>query len=185
MWNANGIVIQGLNDKTHFIKNFSYQGINAYSQYPLVGVNDSESRRITNEQQSKKLSNNLYLSQEFISDIGLFTRYLKKCDEMQIKVRALFVESGYSDEIWKDEFPKMIFLGYEYCPIPIDEQIITDMDWYKPFSNYWGKLNRYGLFNSYDDVLEFASEYNKVMAGGEIGDGEMEAYICRVSQVVL
>ena len=184
MWNANGILIQGLNDKTDYIKNFSYQGINAYFQYPLVGVNDSESRRLTDEQQSKKVSENLYLSQEFISDVGLYTRYLKKCEEMQIKVRALFIESGYSDEIWQDELPKMTFLGYEYCPIPIDEQIITDMDWYKPFSNYWGKLNKYGLFDSYDDVLQFVSEYNKVIDEGKIGDGEMDAYICRISQIV-
>ena len=185
MWNANGILIQGLNDKTHYIKNFSYQGINAYFQYPLVGVNDSESRRLTDEQQSKKVSENLYLSQEFISDVGLYTRYLKKCEEMQIKVRALFIESGYSDEILQDELPKMTFLGYEFCPIPIDEQIITDMDWYKPFSNYWGKLNKYGLFDSYDNVLQFASEYNKVIDDGKIGDGEMDAYICRISQIVL
>lgn len=185
MWNANGILIQGLNDKTHYIKNFAYQGVNAYFQYPLVGVNDNESRRITDEQQSRKISEDLYLSQEFISDEGLYIRYLKRCKALQIKVRALFIESGYSEEIWNDKLPKMKFLGYEYCPIPIDEQIITDMDWYKPFSEYWRKLNKYGLFDSYDKVVEFANEYNKAMNEGKIGDGEVDAYICRVSEIVL
>ena len=185
MWNANGILIQGINDKTNYVKNFSYEGINAYFQYPLVSVNDVESRKLTNAQQSKKISENLYLSQEFISDTDLYKRYFEKCNELQIKVRVLFIESGYSEEIWEEKLPQMNFLGYEYCPIPIDEQIITDMDWYTPFSCYWDKLNEYGLFDSYDDVLSFVREYNKAMNDGVIGDGEMDAYICRISQIVL
>lgn len=184
MWNANGILIQGLSDETNYVKNFLYRGINAYFQYPLTYISDSESRTLTNEQQSKKVSDNLSIMLEFISDYDLYTRYLKKCNEMQIKVRVLFIESEYADEVWQGEIPKKKFLGYEYCPIPIDEQIVTDMDWHKPFSDYWGKLNEYGLFELYEDVLEFAKEYNKVVEVGNIGDGEMEAYICRVSQVI-
>jgi len=184
MWNANGILVQGLNEKTNYIKNFSYQGVNAYFQYPLLNINDSECRRLTDEQQSKKNSENLYVSLEFISNNDLYTRYLKKCNDMQINVRVLFVESEYSDEIWEDALPQMMFLGYEYCPIPIDEQIITDLDWYEPFSVYWKKLNKYGLFDLYDDVLDFAREYNKVMKDGTVGDGEFDAYICRIFHVV-
>lgn len=185
MWNANGILIQGLNDKTNFINNFSYQGVNAYFQYPLTYINDSESRGLTNEQQSKMISNNLYQILEFISDSDLYVRYLKKCNEMKIEIRTLFVESEYLDEIWKGELPKMKFLGYEYCPIPIDEQVITDMDWYEPFSIFWNKLNEYGLFNSYEDALEFAKVYDKAVENAEVGDGEIDTYICRISQVIL
>ena len=38
MWNANGVLIQALNEKTKFIKKLCYQGINAYFQYPLIGL---------------------------------------------------------------------------------------------------------------------------------------------------
>lgn len=184
MWNANGILVQGLNDKTKYIKNFTYEGINAYFQYPLTGENDNESRRLTNEQQSKEISNNQYVSLEFISNFDLYERYLRRCMELQIKIRVLFIESEYSSEIWREDLPSMKFLGYEYCPIPVDEQVITDMDWYEPFSKYWEKLNKYGLFDTYADVIEFVKEYNQAIENEKIGDGEMDAYICRVSQVV-
>ena len=68
---------------------------------------------------------------------------------MKIEIRALFIESEYVDEVYKYELTQTRFLGYEYCPIPIDEQIITDLDWYEPFSVYLNKMNKYGLFDSY------------------------------------
>lgn len=185
MWNANGILIQGLNDKTNYIKNFSYQGLNAYFQYPLTCLNDKESRKLTNEQQSKLVADNLYQILEFISNSDLYVRYLNKCNQKKIEIRVLFVESAYSDEIWGEELPEMEFLGYEYCPIPIDGQVITDMDWYEPFSDYWEKLNEYGLFDSYEDALEFAKVYDKAMEDGKVGDGEVDTYICRISRVIL
>lgn len=182
--NANGILIQGLNDKTNFINNFDYQGINAFFQFPLTYENDNECRKITNEQQSKKISDNHYISLEFIADNDLYERYIKKCNEMQIDYRILFIESDYTNELWNNDLPKLEFLGYEYCPIPIDEQVVTDMDWYKPFSKYWKHLNQFGLFDSYDRAKEFANEYLNAMKEGTIGDGEMNAYICKVSRVV-
>lgn len=184
MWNSNGILIQGLNDKTNFIRNFTYQGINAYFQFPLTYITENECRKLTEEQQFKEISNNQYISLEFISDLDLYKKYLKKCIDMKIEIRALFIESEYVDEVWKYELPQTKFLGYEYCPIPIDEQIITDMDWYEPFSVYLNKLNKYGLFDSYADVLAFSNEYNKAVGNNKIGDGGVKAYICKVSQIV-
>lgn len=184
MFTTNGILIQGVQDKTNYVKSFSYQGMNAYFLYPLVSLSDNESRKITNEQQSKRCSDNLYMSQEFISNINLYKRYLKKCHELNIEIRVLFVESEYSDEIWQDELPQMFFLGYEYCPIPIDEQIITDLDWCDSLSYYRHRVNEYGLFDSYVDALEFAQDYSHRAKNGEIGDGAIDAYIFRVSQVI-
>ncbi|MBO5098382.1 MAG: hypothetical protein J6B96_08735 [Agathobacter sp.] len=183
MWNANGILIQGINEKTNFVKSFPYLGLNAYFSYPLMSIKDVECRKLSNEQLSKEIEENRYVSLEYISNADLYTRYLKKCKELEIDVRVLFVESEYCDEIWKEELPKMKFLGYEYCSIPIDEQIITDMDWYEPFSCCRKKLNEYGLFDLYEDVLEFVNVYNKAVNEGEVGDGEMDAYICKVFQI--
>lgn len=55
MWQANGILIQEKTSKTKYIKNFIYEGINAYYLYPLVDKHDIESKRLTNEQQSKEV----------------------------------------------------------------------------------------------------------------------------------
>ena len=104
---------------------------------------------------------------------------------MKMNIRALFIESKYSIETWSAPLPRMKFLGYEYCPIPVDEQIITDMDWYMPFSKYWNTLNAYGLFNTYGEVLEFVNDYEQAFFAEKVGDGYMDAYICRVSQICI
>lgn len=59
------------------------------------------------------------------------------------------------------------------------------MDWFEGFEGHKKKLNAFGLFCTYDDALAFAKEYSKVMHNGNVGDGGVEAYICRVSTVVL
>lgn len=184
LWNANGILIQGINDVNCKINNFRYLGVNAFYQYPLMCINDIQCKELTKEQQFKKIGDNQYFNLEFISDINLYERYIKMCFKKKISIRALFIESGYSEEIWNGLFPQMEFMGYEYCPIPIDEQIITDLDWYQHFSKYWKDLNEYGLFNTYNEVKRFADSYRFAFDSGKVGDGEMSAYICRVSHVI-
>lgn len=185
MGNINGILIQGLNEKSNIIKNFKYDGINAYHQFPLSSYTDRECMRLTREQRSREIEKERFISMEFISNRSLYECYLTKCVQMNLPVRALLVESDYDTEIWEGTLPPARFLGYEYCPMPIDNQIVTDMDWYEPFAKYRSRLNEYGLFCKYEDIAAFVNDYQKAMNADEIGDGEMEAFICRVSQVVL
>lgn len=182
--NANGILVQGLNEKTHFVKNFTYSGINAFFQFPLSALSDIKSRELTKLQRSTPIGENGYSITEFISDIDLYKRYAKRCSDLNIEVRSLFIESDYAEECWSGALPELKLLGYEYCPIPIDEQIITDLDWYHPFSKFWDRLNQFGLFQSYEAAKNFAYFYDKAFRLGEIGDGEMSAYICKVSQLL-
>ena len=180
MWNANGILIQSLDEQTRYVTKFLYSGINAYFLYPLVAFSDRESKILTYEQQTRQIAKNKYLSLDFITNSDLFERYVKKCKEMDIPIRTLFIESSYEKELWDGELPEKEFIGYEYCPLPIDEQIITDMDWYTPFIKYHKKLNQHGLFDEYDIVQEFAYDYSKAFDQGMVGDGNMDAYICKV-----
>ena len=105
------------------------------------------------------------------------------CKDMNIETRVLFIESDYSYEEWSEAIPETDFLGYEYCPIPIDDQIITDLDWYEPFLKFRDKLNENGLFNTYNEALEFKIAYDLAYDSKEIGDGEINAFICRVSEL--
>ena len=180
---AYGFLVQGLDDCSNFVKNFVYNGINAFFQYPLTSINNPECRKLTDEQCSKKITDNQYQSLEFISDLDLLKRYVDCCLKHNINIRILFVESCYLYEEWKEPLLETVFLGYEYCPIPIDEQIISDLDWYKPFSRFWYKLNKNGLFNTYDEVLDFKNTYDLAWRNNEIGDGEMDAFICKVSEI--
>ena len=183
--NANGILVQNLNEKCNSVKAFPYHGIFAYHQYPLIGLEDEMSKKLTREQLSRRIDDNWYVSLEFISDPDLYGRYIKHCAAMNVPIRALFIESDYADEIWTDTLPKMEFMGYEYCPIPIDDQVATDMDWYQPFFKFRNLLNEFGLFRTYADAELFVQFYNEEFRRGRIGDGDMDAYIFKVSQICL
>lgn len=180
-----GILVQGLKDKTSVIRTFPYEGISAYHLYPLMSELDAESRKLSDEQSARKLSEGWYQNLEFITSPDLYRRYLKRCRELEIEVRALLVESDYEGEAWAGEIPQVEFLGYEYCPIPIDDVVITDLDWYEGLEAHKKKLNGLGLFDTYQDVHAFAEDYSRAMQNGEVGDGGVEAYICRVSAIVL
>ena len=124
------------------------------------------------------------MSLEFKSNTDLDQRYTRKCAEMGVPIRSLFIESNYDMEIWQEPLPPMRFLGYEYSPMPLDVQIISDMEWYKPFEKYRLQLNKHGLFPSYECAVEFAKEYQSIAAIGEVGDELEDAIIFRVSEVI-
>ena len=184
MWYPNGILVQGLNDKTSFIKNFPYAGMNAYYSFPLLCQTDRESRELTKQQQLPKTHDYRYVLYEFIKDADLYQRYIKKCAELQISIRSLFIESNYDGEIWNGPLPAMKLLGYEYCPFPVDEQIITDLDWYKGFSKFWSKLNENGLFDTCEDLQSFVEAYAQAFLANEVGDGDADMYVCKVSILI-
>lgn len=181
----NGILIQGLNNPTNFITAIDYRGASAYYQYPLSCIRQDECKSISNEISYRKEKDELYVVLEFISNMDLASRYAKMCHKYEIPIRTLFIESEYIDEMWHDPIPQGTFLGFEYCTIPFDSQIITDFDWYQPFRKFYSKLNHNGLFHSYADVQEFKQAYDKALKNDEIGDGDMDAYICRISELVL
>ena len=185
MFYKNGIVVQGIHEKNNNITNSQYQGLSAFHNYPLTSLTDIESRNLTQEQQFRKDENDMNEILEFISNQSLYQRYLKKCMTENISIRVLFVEINYAQEIWNGELPERNFLGYEYSPLPIDDQIATDLDWYSPFAHFRNRLNCNGLFQTYNEVLEFSQEYDKAFLQQEVGDGAFEAYICRIYEVKL
>ena len=176
----NGILIQSLNEPTDYITEFKYSGINAFHLNPLVAFNDIESKRLTQKQQNIRIIDDKIFCSDFISNIELLDEYLRKCDELHLSIRLLFINSLYKTEEWSGKLPKMTFLGYEYCPFPIDEQIVTDLNWFKPLFKFHRKLNKYGLFESLDSINSFIREYNQFCSTGLIGDGDIEAYVCEV-----
>jgi hypothetical protein len=182
--NANGIIIQRLNNPTHFVTKFPYNGIHAYYQDALLGIKDEKCIELCKKTFSKECDDGLCQILEFISDINLAKEYALECKNHGIPTRILFIESTYSDEIWQSELPQLKFLGYEYSPIPWDDQVVTDFNWYNPLHQFIPKLNCNGLFNSIEEVAAFKKVYDVAVNNGDIGDN-VEAYICRVSELLL
>ena len=102
---------------------------------------------------------------------------------MNTSTRVLFIESEYGDEIWTDAIPNLQFLVYEYSPIPLDSQVITDLCWYKPLQKFMPILNCNGLFATWEDVCKFKAAYDHAVLYDGIGD-DTTSYICKVSEII-
>lgn len=115
--------------------------------------------------------------------MDLAVEYNVICRENAIDIRNLFIESCYSDELWNGVIPKTTFLGFEYCTIPFDCQIVTDMEWYEPFHLFRSKLNANGLFDSYEDAVEFKRAYDDAVKKNEVGDDNPPCFIFKISEL--
>ena len=186
-WYTNGVLVQRSDRQGlavgECIRNFRYSGMDAYNSFPLAEYPDSEARNLSKKVFSRKVAHDAYIINEFITDPFLLISYVGVCQKRQIPLQLLFVESSYGREIWQGIDPPRIFWGYEYNSIPIDNQIITDLAWYPPFADFWPKLNEHGLFPSLESVMLFKRTYDRAFMDGKIGDGDMDAYIFRLSVV--
>ena len=181
----NGVLIQDLRVPAFSLSkiNGKYLGVSSFYAEPLLTVKDPECERLHSEATKKMFSNGDCTYLEFISNLDLLYRYVIKCKELNIAIRLLYIESDYSYEVCDYDFSNKEFLGYEYCEIPFDSQVITDLDWYEPFHKYYSLLNEYGLFNTLKDVEIFKIAYDDAFQKGHIGDGEMDTYICKVYSI--
>ena len=102
-----------------------------------------------------------------------------------IRIRLLFLESQYQDEIWSGKAVQKRTLGYEYSPVPFDEQIISDLDWFSGLADFLPKLNKFGLFERLEDAQAFVERYDKLLLTGNLGDGLETAFLFRISIVAV
>lgn len=179
----NGFIIQDKSCPTNILKVFNYQGINAYDTFPLMSVNTPECREISNRISVSEVCEGIFEMREFISNENDLDEYIRLCRELSFPLRTLFIESDYCDEIWKGSLPQMRFIGYEYCPLPIDCQIITDLDWCPHVRKHLAKMNEYGLFQTEEDAISFKNDYIEAQSNGYVGDSGVQAYIFKVSIV--
>ena len=154
-----------------------YLGLSARHSDPLMDLTDRESRELSREATWREVSPGMYQMLEFISDPDILLRYLKACREREIPLRLLFAQSDCDQEVWTGpDIPKQC-IGFEYSPIPIDDQIIGDLCCVEPLAPFLKRLNSYGLFFTQEEAAQFKNAYDRAFAAGEIGDGDMETHI--------
>lgn len=181
----NGVIVQDLSSPAFSLKKYKgkYLGINSFWANPLSYVNEEQCKKLSEEVFHKKNSDGSYTLLEFISNPTLLLNYILKCKELNIDIRVLQVESDYLLEESQYEFPVKRFIGYELCEIPFDSQVITDFDWYKPFHRFYKNLNEYGLFDNLEDALAFKKAYEFEFQIGNIGDGEIDLFVCKICEI--
>ena len=178
----NGVIIQNLGSPAFSLKKIKgkYLGVSSFYDEPLLMIPDPECQKLNDEATWKSLSNGNWIMLQFTPNLDVIYRYLMKCKELNIGIRLLYIESDYPDEVCNYDFENKELLGYEYCEIPFDSQVITDFDWYEPLHKYYDHLNEYGLFNTLEDAEKFKEAYDDAFQKGYIGDGDMDTYICKV-----
>ncbi len=192
MFYPNGIMIQQTNFWSRTLPSkerfFPYAGLNAFLDTPLLMFPfDSEARALHEEFQDGlkyiKMNSKSWLEFEIFHDVEFLRRYIKKCLELEIPIQLLFIESEFDKPLWNSAIPKTTLIGYEFCSSPFDCQIITDLFFYKPFAKHTSLLNEHGLFDSYEQCVSFAKDYEIAFANGEIGDGDADNYIFKLSRL--
>lgn len=154
-----------------------YLGLSARNSDPLFSLSHRESKELSREATWREVSPGMYQMLEFISDPDILLRYLKACQQRGIPVRLLFAESDYDQEVWSGpDIPKMC-IGFEYSPVPIDNQIIGDLWCCEFLAPFRQRLNSCGLFFTREEAARFQNAYDGAFARGEIGDGDMESHI--------
>ena len=181
----NGILIQDLQYPAFTLKRIKgkYLGVSSFYAEPLLTIKDPECQKLNDEATKIRFSDGYSTFLEFIPNLDILYRYLIKCKELNLGVRLLYIESDYPDEVCDYDFEDKKFLGYEYCEIPFDSQVITDFDWYEPLHKYYDLLNEYGLFNTVEDAEKFKAAYDDAFQKGYIGDGDMDTYIFKLYEV--
>lgn len=181
----NGFLVQDLDSPIYSPRNFPYQGLIAYDLFPLIHFHDLESRELSQKQHCLRNDYGLLEMRELISDPNLLRRYVSECKKKGIRIRLLFLESQYQDEIWSGKAVQKRTLGYEYSPVPFDEQIISDLDWFSGLADFLPKLNKFGLFERLEDAQAFVERYDKLLLTGNLGDGLETAFLFRISIVAV
>lgn len=187
----NGIIIQEIgNINTHLMDNAlfpKYNGVYKFRRFTLTAQYDreriEENRKLQKEYRSTETSDHMFVMNEFIHDMDLAKRYLERYVYHHLRPRILFAESTYAEETWKDQLPDMKFIGYEVCEIPLDCSNIWDFLHQEYFTEFYKKLNKNGLFKTYEDAEEYKNYYLDLLNREIVGDGEADLYVFKLSIV--
>lgn len=182
---SNGLLIQELgavNKAMDFVPP-NYKGIHNLYDDPLLGVKATEIAALQHERMFNRPPESPEICNAFVFDSDLAKRYIFMCNSLGFNLRLLFIESDYPHEIWKDEIPKRIFLGYEVTEIPLGIMTLYDLYNNERFENYRALLNENGLFSNERDAYKFKTEYKALLEQDLVGDGNVDVYVCAVYEV--
>ena len=163
----------------------AYGGICAYWDYPLRQFpNDKHCSTLTNKQAWEKDNEGFYYERHFISNRDLLEEYLSECRRKGVKYRLLRIESSdYSKEVCSSSYEIGRFLGYEVCPLPFDDQILSDYRYNPLCTKEISKMNHTGLYESLIDAQRFRERYTYLLEQGLVGDGEADIYVFAVYEI--
>lgn len=181
MFYKNGILIQEVSPQMerHHCENFHNSGASAYYAFPLSGRTDKNSltltRRIAQGDKPIELIDNLKLAREYVA----------YCNQLQIPIRALFIETAHSDIIWKDGDLPMTLLGYECVYMDMsDPEYCWFLDEDLAFAQFLHQLNKNGLFETEQMASAYREEIYRVYPDEEEECAYQDSFVARISKSI-
>lgn len=137
-----------------------------YNAWPLKDlINDREAISITQEAEDKWFTK--YDMLEIIPDLEYIKKYKECCDNLKIDTKILLIESPYEYINVNKEIEINEVLGYDCLGTINYSYLYTDFKYYEnELKSKNVKLNKVGLFNKYEDVLNFIELRRKDINSG-------------------
>ena len=178
-WYNNGIVIQGLTQSPECYDaslGHDYIGLERFLTDPLEQESDIKSMQLTNEITEYRLKK--WGSAFTITNQELLFRYISHCNEQNLPIRCIQIESE-AQYPFSDIIPSQKkFLGYEYVDTDMQtscsyEDLCMDPPYIgHAFDSIIHSLNEYGLFNTLTDIQKYIDIRLKLVKQGY----DMEEY---------
>ena len=163
----NGYIVAVIRDERCF----------SYDAWPLYAVKDEEALQLTDEADERWFI--VYAMLEIAPDLDYAKRYAECCRRNGIDAVVLLAETSenaivVNDEVQIEEvygFDCIGTIGFSYLRTDIGVDVAET------------QLNRYGLFNSPEDVVEYSRRRREVIASGLNLEDYWEEVPMRLSRI--
>ena len=194
--NNNGYLVKALSNSPYepFISiSKNYKGIGVFFSWPLSDKVDAISKTIENEASEKYFN---YEEAVFwlIPDKKFLLLYMNHCKKLGMETLILRVETKLENQQADDELEVSEVLGFDLADNVDFSYLAYDMGCLnnptiselKVFEQSKLKLNKNGLFDTYEDAVDHLEIRNKIVEQGiDIEHSDSEIYPLRLSIVKL
>lgn len=132
----------------------------SYEAWPLSEIEDDTANQLTEEADERWFT--VYAMHEIAPDIDYARRYADCCRKMGIEPAVLLVETPEKSFVVNDEIVPKEILGFDCIGTVGFSYLKTDVG----VSTKGLHLNKYGLFDSPEDALEYRKRRREVIASG-------------------
>lgn len=132
----------------------------SYKAWPLQWIEDDTANKLTEEADERWFT--VYAMYEIAPDLDYVRRYVDCCRKMGIEPVVLLVETPEKGFVVNDEIVPKEILGFDCFGTVGFSYLKTDVG----VSTEGLPLNKYGLFDSQEDALEYGRRRREVIASG-------------------
>lgn len=188
----NGFVVKSYDENPIYRCINNYNGIGKYIAWPLNFQKDSTSIQLTIEADERWFGYQ-DVKMWVVPDVDYLKRYTDHCKELDIDIHILQIES-FENNVISNFKPEILeVLGFEYIDTDMDTSCIYsdvfDYEHYsetakKQLNNFFGKLNKNGLANTFNDINTYIDIRKHLMKTGFESEEFFNPFVAKLSRII-